>query len=59
MAPSPIGDRLRIGPAVLEVLQEAAGALPMDDLDQYTPTSPEIPVVPRTTKYRRPTEPNE
>ncbi len=49
-----LGDRIQVGPAILEVLQEAAGALRMDDRDDYTPTSPAMPAAPKTTKHPRP-----
>jgi pSer/pThr/pTyr-binding forkhead associated (FHA) protein len=54
-----LGDRLQIGPAILEVLQEATGALPMDDRDDYTPTNPALPAAPKTTKHPRPNRPRE
>jgi two-component system, cell cycle response regulator len=47
-----LGDRIQVGPAVLEVLQEATGALPMDDRDEYTPTNPALPAVPKPARPR-------
>jgi pSer/pThr/pTyr-binding forkhead associated (FHA) protein len=49
-----LGDRIQVGPAILEVLQETTGALPMDDRDEYTPTNPALPAVPKTSKHPRP-----
>ena len=38
-----IGDKIRVGPAVFEVVQEATGYVPEANRDGYTPTVPEIP----------------
>jgi len=49
-----LGDRIQVGPAVFEVIQKASGALPMDDRDEYTPTSPELPAPPKTARHKKP-----
>jgi pSer/pThr/pTyr-binding forkhead associated (FHA) protein len=48
-----IGDRIQVGPAVLEVIQEATGAVRMDDRDEYTATAPAMPAAPKTIKQSR------
>lgn len=51
-----LGDRIQVGPAVFDVLQEATGAVPLDDRDEYTPTSPALPA-PKTARHpRKPAE---
>jgi pSer/pThr/pTyr-binding forkhead associated (FHA) protein len=52
-----IGDRIQVGPAVLEVLQEATGVVPLHDRDEYTPTDPALPVSPKTIKTAKPPAP--
>jgi pSer/pThr/pTyr-binding forkhead associated (FHA) protein len=42
-----LGDRIQVGPAILEVLQEATGAIPMGDRADYTPTAAALPAVPK------------
>ena len=49
-----LGDRIQIGPAIFEVLQKAAGTLQLDDRDEYTPTSPELPAPTPTVRHPKP-----
>jgi pSer/pThr/pTyr-binding forkhead associated (FHA) protein len=53
-----VGDYLKVGPAVIEVIQEPNGFLPTD-INDYTPTNPALPASPKTVKHPRHTEPNE
>ncbi|QJW97400.1 FHA domain-containing protein [Frigoriglobus tundricola] len=52
-----LGDRIQVGPAIFDVLQEATGAIPLHDRDEYTPTSPVLPAVPKTGKHPKPPRP--
>ncbi len=52
-----LGDRIHVGPALFDVLQEATGAIPLNDRDEYAPTSPALPAVPKTGKHPKPPRP--
>jgi pSer/pThr/pTyr-binding forkhead associated (FHA) protein len=45
-----IGDQLRIGPAVFEIIQEATGAIPDEQRENYTSTQVAIPAPPTTSR---------
>ena len=45
-----LGDQIQVGPAIFDVLQEATGAVPLNDREDYTSTSPGLPA-PKTTKH--------
>jgi pSer/pThr/pTyr-binding forkhead associated (FHA) protein len=41
-----IGDRLQVGPAVFEIIQEATGVIPEENHDNYSSTQLNIPEAP-------------
>lgn len=54
-----VSDRLQVGPAVFEVIQEATGYIAAADRDGYTPTQPVIEAVkpgPKSGVPARPTD---